>query len=68
MQYQAFEKGALSKGNDRDELSEEDAMDEQYLSMLLASEKDKDVKAYARMRNIQVCLRSSVTRILTRLK
>ncbi len=68
MQYQAFEKGSLSKGNDRDELSEEDAMDEQYLSMLLASEKDKDVKAYARMRNIQVCLRSSVTRILTRLK
>jgi hypothetical protein len=50
MQYQAFEKGSLAK----DEISHEDDLDEQYLSMLLANEKEKDVKAYAKMRNMQV--------------
>jgi hypothetical protein len=50
IQYQAFEKGSLSKSNDKDDISEEDDFDQQYLSMLLANEKEKDVKAYARLR------------------
>jgi hypothetical protein len=54
MQYQAFEKGSLARSNDKDEISQEDDLDEQYLSMLLANEKDKDVKAYAKMRHMKV--------------
>jgi len=50
LQYQAFEKGSALK----DDISEEEDLDEQYLSMLLANEKEKDVKAYAKMRNMQV--------------
>ena len=54
MQYQAFEKGALARSNETDDISEVDNHDEQYLSMLLANEKDKDFKTYAKMRQIQV--------------
>jgi len=50
LQYQAFEKGSALK----DDISEEEDLDEQYLSMLLANEKDKDVKAYAKMRHMKV--------------
>ncbi len=55
IQYQAFEKNSALKTNDNDDLSEEAEFDEQNLSILLASEKEKDVKSYARMRQIQVC-------------
>jgi hypothetical protein len=55
IQYQAFEKGSVSRSNEKDDISAEDDLDEQYLSMLLASEKEKDFKAYARMRNMKVC-------------
>lgn len=55
MQYQAFEKGSLGKSNDKEEISEEDDLDQQYLSMLLTNEKEKDFKAYARMRQTRVC-------------
>ncbi|CAF0845752.1 unnamed protein product [Rotaria sordida] len=53
LQYQAFEKGSSLKTNDKDDISEEEDLDEQYLSMLLASEKEKDTKAYIKMRNTQ---------------
>lgn len=54
MQYQAFEKGGLAKSNDGDEIIGEDDLDAQYLNMLLAAEKEKDVKAYAKMRQTKV--------------
>jgi hypothetical protein len=54
LQYQAFEKGSALK----DDISEEEDLDEQYLSMLLANEKDKDIKAYAKMRSMTVCCRN----------
>lgn len=50
MQYQALEKGSASK----EDASAEDDLDGQYLAMLLASEKEKDFKAYARMRQTRV--------------
>lgn len=50
MQYQAFEKGSAGK----EEISAEDDLDEQHLSMILASEKEKDFKAYAKMRQMTV--------------
>ncbi|CAF2224718.1 unnamed protein product [Rotaria magnacalcarata] len=53
LQYQAFEKSALAKSEENDNLSEQEDFDDQYLSILLASEKDKDVKAYAKLRNVQ---------------
>lgn len=49
MQYQSFEKGSVGK----EDISEDDP-DGQYLSMALASEKDKDVKAYIKMRQMRV--------------
>ncbi len=55
IQYQAFEKNSALRSNDKDDISEEDDLDEQYLSMLLANEKEKDVKAYAKMRTMNVC-------------
>jgi hypothetical protein len=55
LQYQAFEKGSISRSNDNDHIVEEEDLDAQYLSMLLASEKDKDMKAYVKMRNMKVC-------------
>ena len=57
MQYQAFEKGQLStKDRDIDGNSEGEDLDAQYLSLLLGSEKEKDMKAYARMRQMRVCI------------
>ncbi len=56
MQYQAFEKGSASK----EDISAEDDLDDQYLSILLASEKEKDVKAYAKMRQMRVGLIESI--------
>ncbi|CAF3501411.1 unnamed protein product [Adineta steineri] len=53
LQYQSFEKGATLRTNDKDELTAEESLDEQYLSMLLANEKDKDMKTYSKMRTIQ---------------
>ncbi|CAF2952900.1 unnamed protein product [Rotaria sp. Silwood2] len=53
LQYQAFEKNSSLKTVDKDDISEEEDLDEQHLSMLLASEKDKDIKAYVKMRNTQ---------------
>ncbi|CAF3389354.1 unnamed protein product [Rotaria sp. Silwood1] len=53
LQYQAFEKGSSLKKADKDDITEEEGLDEQYLSMLLASEKDKDAKAYVKIRNTQ---------------
>ncbi|CAF4919488.1 unnamed protein product, partial [Rotaria sp. Silwood1] len=53
LQYQAFEKGSSLKKSDKDDITEEEGLDEQYLSMLLASEKDKDAKAYVKIRNTQ---------------
>ena len=50
MQYQALEKGSTTK----EDMSAEDSLDDQYLSMVLASEKEKDFKAYAKMRQTQV--------------
>ena len=50
MQYQALEKGSVLK----EESSAEDDLDDQYLSMLIASEKEKDFKAYAKMRHMRV--------------
>lgn len=50
MQYQALEKGSAGK----EEISEEDHLDNQYLSMALANEKEKDFKAYIRMRQMSV--------------
>ncbi len=55
IQYQAFEKNSALRSNDKDDISEEDNLDEQYLSMLLANEKEKDIKAYAKMRTMNVC-------------
>lgn len=54
LQYQAFEKGASAKNSDQEEMTEEDDLDAQHLTMLLASEKEKDFKAYARMRQMKV--------------
>ena len=48
MQYQAFEKGGLN-----DEMNE-DEIENQQLSALLANEKAKDFKSYAKMRQIKV--------------
>ena len=56
LQYQAFEKNAAATKNDDAEISEEDELDSQYLSTLLANEKEKDFKAYAAMRNMKVRL------------
>ena len=55
LQYQAFEKSSILKLDGHEDSSEYEALDEQYLSMLLASEKEKDVKAYAKMRQMPVC-------------
>ena len=44
----------MAKNND--DVSEEDHLDSQYLNMLLANEKEKDAKAYARMRQTKVGL------------
>jgi hypothetical protein len=52
MQYQTLEKGSALK----EDVSAEDDLDNQYLSMLIASEKEKDFKSYARMRQIRVRL------------
>ena len=54
LQYQAFEKGALARSNEHEEMTEEEDLDAQHLAMLLASEKEKDFKAYARMRQVKV--------------
>jgi hypothetical protein len=58
IQYQAFEKGSISRSNDNDNIiveEEEEDLDAQYLTMLLANEKDKDMKAYVKMRQMKVC-------------
>jgi hypothetical protein len=54
LQYQAFEKGGLNKSDDHAEMTEEDQLDAQQLAMVLASEKEKDVKAYSWMRQMKV--------------
>ena len=50
MQYQAFEKGSAG----REDMSAEDDLDEQHLAVVLANEKNKDAKAYAKMRQTSV--------------
>lgn len=56
LQYQAFEKGSAAKNDDSESVFEDEDPDQQYLNMLLANEKEKDVKAYAKMRSMQVSL------------
>ncbi|CAF0847266.1 unnamed protein product [Adineta ricciae] len=52
MQYQAFEKGATARNSDKEEIVE-GVVDEQNLEILLEAEKEKDFKAYAKMRSLQ---------------
>jgi hypothetical protein len=54
IQYQAFEKGSLAHANESDGITDGDDPDAQYLSMLLANEKEKDMKAYSAMRHMRV--------------
>ena len=58
LQYQAFEKGGLNEEMNEDEL------EAQQLAMLLTNEKEKDMKAYAKMRQNKVKRREAYLDLL----